>query len=121
MKHCVTRACAMALMALAIASCGKQHEAESVVKKFIADNAAVKDYSVEFQRMDSTTHVSDSLIDVMKRAADRNKFFKKGISYEPNSKPGKYIYLPARIYVDKDTLSQTFYLDMEMTHVISFK
>lgn len=102
-------------------SCGKQHKAEAVVKEFINRNIAVKDYYADFLKIDSTTHIADSLINRMKLTAEQNKIFKKGITYGQDPKSGKYAFLPANIYIGKDTIYQTFYLDMELSHVVAFK
>lgn len=107
--------------ALLLSGCGKQGEAETVVEEFIARNVAVDDYSVDFLKLDSTTHVGDSLIERMKLAAGRDRLFKKDIEYGQDPKTGKYIYLPARIYIGNDTIRRTFYLDMDAAHVVAFK
>lgn len=110
-----------AIVALVLFGCGKQHKAESVVKEFMAQYMTVDDYSIDFLKIDSTTHVTDSLINRMKFTAAQNKLFKKGIKYGRNPKSGRYVYLPVRIYIGKDTISQTFYLDTNTSNVIAFK
>lgn len=121
MSNRIIRLSVPAIVALMLFSCGKQHKAETVVKEFMTQYMTVDDYSVDFLKIDSTTHVTDSLIDRMKLTATRNNLFKKGVKYGQVPKSGKYVYLPARIYVGKDTISQTFYLDTSISKVIAFK
>lgn len=117
----IMRTVAPVLATILLFGCGKQHQAEGVVKEFIAQNIAVEDYSADFLKVDSTTHINDSMIERMRLAAGHNKLFKSGIKYGQDLRKGKYAFLPARIYVGKDTIRQTFYLDMDMSHVIAFK
>lgn len=109
------------IMAILLVSCGKQHKAENVVKEFLDENLVTDDYSVSFSKIDSTRHVTDSMITVMQSAAARNRIFKKDIKYDTSSKTGKYIFTQTKIYKGKDTISNTFYLDTDLTHVIAFK
>lgn len=102
-------------------SCGKQQKAESVVKDFLDENLVVSDYSISFAGIDSTSYITDSIVGVMKKAASTNRLFKKSIKYGESNVQGKYIYTRAEIVNGKDTVTQTFYLDKEMTCVIAFK
>ncbi len=121
MSRCNKTLFVLASAIILLTGCGKQHDAETVVKDFIEQNVSVKDYEVEFRSLDSTTHVSDSLIEKIKFAAVQDKLFKKDIKYGADPKTGKYVFLPANIYVGKDTLRRTFYLDMKITNVVAFK
>ena len=104
---------------LALSGCGKQHKAESVVTDFLDNNLHANDYTVKFKDIDSTRHVSDSMVTVMRDNADNNKMYKRGIKYAPTGK--QYIYLNTEIYVGDDTARHTFYLDQALTQVVAFK
>lgn len=104
---------------LALSGCGKQHKAESVVTDFLDNNLHANDYTVKFKDIDSTRHVSDSMVTVMRDNADNNKMYKHGIKYAPLGK--QYIYLNTEIYVGNDTTRQTFYLNHALTQVVAFK
>lgn len=111
--------CLTAIMLMC--ACGKQHKAEETVKDFLDNNLRIKEYSVNFTKIDSTKLVSDSLIYVMRTNASKNASFKSGITYNANPPQRIYIFTKAKIYIGKDTLQHTFYLNPELTHVVSFK
>ncbi|MCD8292086.1 MAG: hypothetical protein LUC91_11385 [Prevotella sp.] len=119
-KH-ILKITLICLSPLLFVSCMKQHKAESVVKDFLNENLTESKYSVSFSKIDSTAYVNDIALSLMKEIAKHNKAFKKDINYKPNNKKGKLVYTKATIYVGKDTLKQTFYLDNDITYVVGFK
>ena len=76
--------CSITLVAV---SCGKQHKAESAVKDFLDQNMTAADYSISFNKIDSTKNLTDSMIIVMKNSAKKNRLFKKNIEYGNGNKP----------------------------------
>lgn len=108
--------CSITLVAV---SCGKQHKAESAVKDFLDQNMTAADYSISFNKIDSTKNLTDSMIIVMKNSAKKNRLFKKNIEYGNGNKP--YIFTKTKICNDKDTVPYTFYLDNTLKNVIAFK
>ena len=105
---------------LLFASCGRQQEANSIVKDFM--KAHVEDYSkvsyLEFYDVDSTRNISDSLIQVLHGRTPAH--FSRNISYQQRG--GKTLWhIRTRYLLDDDTCSATFYLDKEMTGVVAFK
>lgn len=108
--------CSITLVAV---SCGKQHKAESTVKDFLNQNMTATDYSISFNKIDSTKNLTDSMIIVMKNNAKKNSLFKKDIEYGTGNKP--YIFTKTKIYDGKDTVPYTFYLDNTLKNVVSFK
>ncbi len=102
-------------------SCGKQHDAEQLVEQFIEQNAVApeKIENRDFQKMDSTKLISDSLIlDMQQR---QNDVFKSGIDY-PVSTSGRILYIVGMRYTyEGDTLRQTFYIDESFGHIVAFK
>ena len=105
---------------LLFVSCGRQQTAKSIVKDFM--EAHVEDYSkvsyLEFCDIDSTSNISDSLIQVLHGRTPAH--FSKNISYQQRA--GKTLWLiRTRYLMDEDTCSATFYLDKDMTGVVAFK
>lgn len=106
---------------LVLIGCGKQHKAETTVKDFLETNIEAEDYTVDFKKIDSTMYITDSIINRMRSSANQNKFFKKDLKYGRTQARSKYIFIPANIYIGKDTVLHTFYLDMNASYVIAFK
>lgn len=111
---------ALAVMSIIISGCSKQYKAESAVKDFLATNLQTSEYhTVSFSDIDSTQYVNDSLVNIMRKQAEKNKMFKKDIKYA--DKQVKYIYTRATICIGNDTTSHTFYLTPDLNQVVSFK
>lgn len=103
-----------------LASCGKQHKAEGVVKDFLSKSLVAQDYTVSLSKIDSTKRVSKDAITLMRTAAGKNKSFKQPIEYGDLGQNG-YIFTRATIAQGRDTMVQTFYLNPEITQVVAFK
>ena len=58
---------------LMFCGCGRQYKAEAVVKEFLDNNLQADAYTVSFQEIDSTKNVTDSVVDVMRLEAGKNK------------------------------------------------
>ncbi len=104
-----------------LSGCGKQHKAESIVSDFLDENLKSSDYSASFTKIDSTRLVSDSIVGVMRRSAEKNTSFKSGIKYDAEASQRMYIFTKAIIRLGDDTIRQTFYLTPDLKHVVSFK
>lgn len=107
-------------VALLFASCGKQYDAEQIVKQFVETNAEKPELMEkrDFADLGTTRHISDSLINVMRtRGAEH---YKKGISYGKVPE-GDIYYLRMKYIQEGDTLQNTFYLNQELTEVVAFK
>ena len=105
---------------LLFTSCGRQYKAKSIVKDFM--EAHVEDYSkvsyLDFNDIDSTRNISDSLIQVLHGRTPAH--FSRHISYQPRA--GKTLWLiRTRYLMDEDTCSATFYIDKDMMGVVAFK
>lgn len=110
------------ILAAALSGCGRQSKAETIVEEFLDENLKESDYSTQFADIDSTMHLSDSMVYVLKASAEKNKRYKSPIKYGKGDKNDKYIFMKAVIVIgDNDTVHQTFYLDPGLTHVIAFK
>lgn len=108
-------------MATLFTACSQQGEAESIVKEFIEQNAIAPEKMEQkvFAHLDSTKVVRDSLIKIMQN--NKHELYKDNIKY-PQQTSGRVLYYLRMKYVyEGDTLSQTFYLDENLQHVVSFK
>ena len=101
--------------------CGNQHKAESVVSDFIEANTVNDGYEVMCAPLDSTDRIPADRMAAMRSAASTDSLFKRGVSLAPLSKNDKYAYTRTKIISGTDTLVRTFYLDMELTHIVAFK
>lgn len=103
-----------------LASCGKQHKAEGVVKDFLNKSLVAQDYTVSLSKIDSTKRVSKAAIAFMRMEARKNKSFKQPIKYGDDNY-ASYVFTRATIAQGRDTLVHTFYLDSEVVQVVAFK
>ncbi|MBP3511590.1 MAG: hypothetical protein J6K19_06090 [Prevotella sp.] len=112
-----------AFMLLSVASCGQQHKAESTVKDFMADNMTGdgNPTGMEFSRLDSTKYITDSLIQKMHRDAELSGRYKSGIRYASGKGLKKLMISRVEYMLGKEKHSDTYYLDEELTHVVSVK
>ena len=111
----------VAVAASLFSACSQQSEAESIVKEFIEQNAIApeKMEHKEFANLDSTKVVRDSLIKVMQN--NKHELYKDNIEYLQQNSGRMLYYLRMKYVYEGDTLSQTFYLDEQLQHVVSFK
>lgn len=103
-----------------MAGCGQSHHAQGVVKKFMKEQMGVDDYdAIAWSNIDSTFHVSDSMLNAMQLTAEHQKVTRKGTVYQPRTEKLHIITLEYR--QGKDTLMRTFYLDDKMQGVVGVK
>jgi len=104
-----------------LTACGQQHEAESLVSAFIAENAVSPEKIDIFSygKLDSTKVIGDSLIADMQQR--ENSVFKKDVKYG-SEQSGRMLHLLRINYAyEGDTLTNTFYMDEQLQHVVAFK
>lgn len=122
MRHFVLAAAAIALV---LCSCGKQYKAEGVVKAFLKENvrSGSEPRSLHFRDIDSTRHVNDSLITVLRANAENSGRYKPGVKYEEKQGGDRRTLIIARVeYMLGDSAySDTYYLDEDMTGVVAVK
>lgn len=108
---------------LLLASCGQQHDAERIVKDFMETN--MKDgaqvSSLDFDDMDSTKLITDSVITRIRATAKEAALYKSDIRYSGRNGVKKLYILRARYYVNKEEQCDTYYLDAGLTGVVAFK
>lgn len=111
------------LMLLLATSCGRQHDAESLVKDFMREN--MHDYSaatdMNFKKIDSTRYLKDSIITNIRKMAETASLYKEGIKYNEKTPGKKLIVLRVEYKVDNKEHSDTYYMNDELTHIVAFK
>ncbi|MBR1688471.1 MAG: hypothetical protein IJ710_08070 [Prevotella sp.] len=110
-------------VALLCASCGQRYEAKQVVGRFIEQNAVNPDLfkSKSYLKFDSTKVVGPAAIALMRRQADADPLYKRGIHYEAEPTGAKLFYISMTYRYDTVSYRQTFYLDEQLQHVVAFK
>jgi hypothetical protein len=102
-------------------SCTKQGDAEKIVNSFIESNAIAPEKIIEreFSVLDSTNHLTDSIVVAMQQM--KKDRFKDHIQYV-SGQCGRVLYFLRMKYIyEGDTVTNTFYLDENLTTVVSFK
>lgn len=117
LKNSVT----LGVCCVALACCGNQHKAESVVSDFIEDNISLESYSVKFSSLDSTDRITPERIGTMRKNALADPLFKRGASFHSVPTSGKYMFTRTKIINGTDTVERTFYMDAALMGVIAFK
>lgn len=98
------------------ASCGEKATAKSTVKSFLKENLEGKDLSiVDCADLDSTQRISDSLVLKL-----REMNFPKA-KYVAMPKSTKLRYIRVKYATDRDTTTQTFYMNQDLSGVIAVK
>jgi len=110
--------------ALLFASCGQQHKAESLVKDFMEQN--LKDASaltkVEFNDIDSTRYINDSIVTVIRQNTKKSALqYKTDISYGKVPMDRMLIMARVNYCINNKEYSDTYYMDMELTNIVAFK
>ena len=134
--------CLMAVLLFFCVGCGPQHKARTLVDDFMEANLIQPSdlHSVEYAKLDSTRFIGDSLIQVMRQAAEQNPHFRQPISYGTAPVPSKenessnyarergtkssnpLLYITRVDYKLGDKECQdTYYLDADLTAVVAFK
>lgn len=110
-------------MLLSAISCGQQHKAESVIKEFMKDNLMEnhKPSDLTFNKIDSTEYITDSLVENMRKNAELSGRYKSNIEYAPKRAGEKLIISRVEYILEKEKYSDTYYLNKDLTHVISVK
>ena len=106
-----------------LAACGQQHKARSIVDDFMDENMSGQSaiHAVDYAKLDSTRLIGDSLIQAMRKAAEKNKLFRHPITYaEGNPTPLLFITRVDYKVGDKEC-QDTYYLDADLTRVVAFK
>jgi hypothetical protein len=102
-------------------ACGDRHTAISLAEDFIDANATMPQQMEhrDFGKLGTTRLLNDSLVSGMR--SKPGKFYKSGIDY-PDYHQGDTLYFIRMSFVCQgDSLSQTFYIDKQLKHVVAVK
>lgn len=119
MKH----AYAVVFLLMLLASCGKQHQAESLVKDFMKENMSQPDLmrGANFRKLDSTYVITDSLIQVFHATANQSGRYKANISYAAGEATKPLMITRVSYKWNDAEVSDTYYLDAALTRVVAVK
>ena len=108
---------------LLFAACGQQHDAESLVKDFMEQNMqeGIETHGRNFNDLDPTRHVSDSLINSMRTRSAKAERYRHDITYAEGTPTVPLYVLRVKYMIDTLECSDTYYLDNQLTRVIAFK
>lgn len=112
----------MSFVIAMLMGCGQDYKAKGVVEKFLDNNLANKDYSIGYvSKLDSTSYINDSTINNMRANASESNVLNP-VKYR-TGKIGneKLFFMRVKYQQGNETISQTFYLNKELTEVIAFK
>lgn len=122
-KKIIKTAIVALAVAMAFTSCNREKSrAQSLVKDFLKENLVENDFKVmDFSKLDSTKVVSDSLFQLMREKGEKNSHFKQPLAFPDGPRTTKMYFIRVKYRIEKDTILQTFYLDDELSRVVSFK
>ena len=108
---------------LLFASCGPQAEAEDLVEQFMEQNMreGLKPSSVHFTDVDSTHAMTDSIVISLRQAARQAKRYRPDLKYAPDEPFKKLMVTRVKYEIDNEEVSDTYYLDMNLTRIVAFK
>ncbi|MCR5364514.1 MAG: hypothetical protein K6E67_00010 [Prevotella sp.] len=91
------------------------------MEQFIQQNAVApeKIENRDFQKLDSTKAISDSLILTMQQR--KNDLFKSAIDYPVSTSGGILYFVGMRFTYEGDTLRHTFYINESFDNIVAFK
>lgn len=105
---------------VAISSCGDSHTAKSHAKEFMERQMTQADVDyITWSSLDSTKHLTDSALQMMRATAVKARLVKPGTTYQKPT--AKLNLISLRYAIDKDTLMATFYLDDKLTGIVGVK
>lgn len=110
----------MCLSALLFAGCGQAHKNHTMIETFMESEMGLKDYDVvTWSEPKSTFFVSDSMLQVIRKKAEREALVKRGVNYTASTE--KLNFIQVKYVLGRDTLRSTFYLDDKLTGVVAVK
>lgn len=114
-------------LVLLTVSCGEQHKAESLVKDFIKENTVGESYDFDkFSKISTTAMITKERVQQMHKEMENLPFVKKNVRYDKGILPDTLLYIKANYRLknekgDEEEYTQTFYMDKEISRIISFK
>ena len=109
--------------AILMAGCGSGNKEEKLVSDFLNKNLKENNISqVTFSEVDSTSHVSDSVIGIMRNDAERSGLFRSDLKYAERTKGQKLHFISVSYTASNGKrMRHTFYLDKKADNVICIK
>lgn len=114
-------------LVLLLASCGEEHKAQGLVKDFVKENVENRSCSFErFSRLKPTAMIGPDRVKSMRQEVARLPYVKQGIDYHDGAFPDtlRFLQTTYELTADdgkKEKVTQTFYLDKNLTRVVAFK
>jgi hypothetical protein len=101
-------------------SCGNSYTAKGHVKDFVSEKMALEDVDyVAWSDVDSTLHLTDSMLEAMHKRAETSRLVKGKVNYQPRT--AKLNMITLKYAVKKDTSMATFYLDDKFAGIVGVK
>ncbi len=109
--------------AILLSGCGSGNKAKNLVSDFLDENLKNNDISeIEFSALDSTSLVSDSIINVMRSDIGKSNVFKSGIKYADRTKGQKLYFISVNYKAsDGKKMKHTFYMDNKVNEIVCVK
>lgn len=109
--------------AILLSGCGSGNKAKNLVSDFLDVNLKNNDISdVEFSALDSTSLVSDSIINVMRSDMGKSNVFKSGIKYADRIKGRKLYFISVNYKASNGKkMKHTFYMNNNVNDVVCIK
>lgn len=109
--------------AILMTGCCSGNKEEKLVSDFLNKNLKENNISqVTFSEVDSTSHVSDSVIGIMRNDAERSGLFRSGLKYAERTKGQKLHFISVSYTASNGKrMRHTFYLDKKADNVICIK
>lgn len=109
--------------AILMTGCGSRNKEEKLVSDFLNKNLKENNISqVTFSEVDSTSHVSDSVIGIMRNDAERSELFRSDLKYAERTKGQKLHFISVSYTASNGKrMRHTFYLDKKADNVICIK
>ncbi len=108
------------MMVGVFSSCGNSYTAKGHVKDFMSEQMALSDVDyIAWSNVDSTLHLTDSMLEAMHNRALTSRLVKGKVGYR--ARTPKLNMITLKYAVKKDTLMATFYLDDKLTGIVGVK
>lgn len=116
------------LSVLTMLSCGEQHNAQKTIENFLEEYSNATSVSVQgITQLDSTRHVTDSVVMALQQQAANSPQFKRDVTFGSRAPKTKTLMLTKVTYSTTDEKGnmkehkKTFYLTPDLKEVVALK
>lgn len=116
------------LSGLTMLSCGEQHNAQKTIENFLEEYSNATSVSVQgITQLDSTRHVTDSVVMALQQQAVNSPQFKRDVAFGSRAPKTKTLMLTKVTYSTTDEKGnmkehiKTFYLTPDLKEVVALK